>query len=159
MGLVRALIMGCLMLAIAGSGAAQAGQKEIGGLLLGGALGGFLGSKVGKGKGKLAATAAGTLFGAFLGSQVGRSLDQTDRLYAERTARGSLERSPTGTTSDWVNPDTGHAGSFTPTKTYRTRYGQNCRDYSQTVTVDGRTETAYGTACRSSDGTWRLVNE
>jgi len=150
--------MGSLMLAIAGSGIAQAGQKEIGGLLLGGALGGFLGSKVGKGKGKLAATAAGTLFGAFLGSQVGRSLDRADRLYAERTAQGSLERSRSGATSDWVNPDTGHAGSFTPTSTYRSRQGLACRDYSQTVTADGRTETAVGTACRTSDGTWRIVN-
>ena len=25
------------------------------------------------------------------------------------------------------------------------------------ITINGRTETAYGTACREPDGTWRIV--
>ena len=31
--------------------------------------------------------------------------------------------------------------------------GQQCREYQRTVTIDGKTETAYGTACRQPDGT------
>jgi hypothetical protein len=33
--------------------------------------------------------------------------------------------------------------------------GQQCREYQRTVTIDGKTETAYGTACRQPDGTWK----
>jgi surface antigen len=57
-----------------------AGQKEIGGTLLGGGLGALAGSQVGSGDGKLAATAVGTLLGAFLGREAGTSLDRADRI-------------------------------------------------------------------------------
>ena len=36
--------------------------------------------------------------------------------------------------------------------------GAYCRDFTQTITVDGEFEEAHGTACRQSDGTWRIVN-
>ena len=36
--------------------------------------------------------------------------------------------------------------------------GWQCREYQQTVTVDGRTEQAYGTACLQPDGHWEIVN-
>lgn len=136
----------------------NAGQKEVGGTLLGAAVGGLLGSQIGGGSGKLAATAAGTLLGAYLGSEVGRSLDKSDRLYAERTAQHSLEYSRSGTSSTWQNPDTDHSGEFTPLNTYESRDGLDCRDYKQAVFIDGRAETVRGTACRQPDGTWRVVN-
>lgn len=158
MAIVKALFVGCLMLTLAACDTAQTGQKEIGGALLGAAVGGLLGSQIGGGRGRLAATAAGTLLGAYLGSQAGRSLDRADRLHAERTAREGLERSPSGSTSRWVNPDSGHKGTFTPTNTYKSKDGLDCRDYSQTIIVDGRTETAVGTACRLPDGTWRTAD-
>ncbi|RZJ46716.1 MAG: DUF4271 domain-containing protein, partial [Flavobacterium sp.] len=31
----------------------------------------------------------------------------------------TLERAPTGQTVNWTNPDSGHSGSITPTKTYQ----------------------------------------
>lgn len=138
--------------------AATGGSKQLGGALLGAAAGGFIGSQIGKGTGQLAAVAAGTLLGAFIGSEVGKSLDRADQLYAEQTALHSLERAPTGTTSSWVNPDSGHSGAFTPVRTYQTAGGAYCREYQQTVTIGGKTEQAYGTACRQPDGNWKLVN-
>jgi surface antigen len=134
------------------------GDKQVGGTLLGAVVGGLLGSQIGGGRGQLATTAAGTLLGAYLGREVGKSLDRADRLHAERTARDGLEKSPTGHTTRWVNPDSGHSGTFTPAHAYRSRDSLNCRDYQQTVTIDGRTETATGTACRMADGTWRVAN-
>lgn len=65
---------------------------------------------------------------------------------------------PTGTYSTWENPDTGHAGSFTPTRTYQRPTGQYCREYQQTIRVGGEVQESYGTACREPDGTWRIVN-
>ena len=57
-----------------------------------------------------------------------------------------------------MNPDTGNSGPITPTKYYQNSAGQPCREYTQTVEVSGRSETAYGTACRDASGAWRLVN-
>ena len=35
---------------------------------------------------------------------------------------------------------------------------QPCREYQTQVVIDGRTQNAYGTACRQPDGNWRVVN-
>ncbi len=136
----------------------QYGQKQTVGAVLGGVAGGLLGSKVGGGSGKLAAAAAGTVLGVFLGSEIGKSLDKADQGYASRTHQAALETSPTGKETGWRNPDNGHSGSVTPTKTYQSESGQYCREYQQTVTIDGRTESAHGTACRQPDGSWKIVN-
>jgi len=131
--------------------------ETMGGLL--GAVGGaVLGSQVGGGKGRLAAVAVGTLAGAWLGSSIGRNMDETDRLKSQRTTQDSLEYNKAGTTSSWSNPDSGYKGSTTPTRTYQTADQQACREYRSTVTIDGKTEEAVGTACREPDGTWRIVN-
>lgn len=133
-----------------------AGPKETIGTLGGAALGGLAGAQIGSGTGQLAATAAGVLLGAVLGSEIGKSLDKADQLYAERTAQDALENSPSNQTSQWSNPDSGHSGTVTPTKTYQTPEGQYCREYQTTVTVGGETQDAYGTACRQPDGSWQI---
>ncbi len=137
--------------------ATDAGEKEIFGTLLGAGLGGLAGSQIGSGKGKLAAVGAGVLLGGLLGREVGRSLDKADQAQAAQAAHQSLEYEPSGTTTSWVNPDSGHSGSYTPIRTYQTAQGKPCREYTTTVVIEGRTETAYGTACREPDGTWTLV--
>ncbi len=133
-----------------------AGQKQIGGTFLGGALGALAGSQIGSGRGQLAAVALGTLGGAFLGSEVGKSLDRADKLSMQRTAHQALETNRTGATATWNNPDSGHSGTVTPTQTFQTASGQFCREYQQTVTIGGKTESAYGTSCRQADGSWRI---
>jgi surface antigen len=100
----------------------------------------------------------GTLLGALVGSEIGRSLDEADRLAAERTAYTAFERYPTGQQAAWQNPDTGNYGYTTPTRTYQTAAGQVCRDFQTAVVIQGQTETARGTACRQPDGTWRVVS-
>lgn len=152
------LLAGALVLSLGACEGNQYGQKQIGGAVLGGIAGGLLGAQVGSGKGQLAATAVGTLLGVVIGSEVGKSLDKADRLYAQQTAQTALETNRSGQTSSWRNPDTGHGGSVTPTRTYQTARGENCREYQQTVTIGGKTESAYGRACRDADGTWRLMN-
>jgi surface antigen len=156
-GLVTAVAAGALTLTLAAC-EGNYGPKQTGGAVIGGAAGGLLGAQVGGGSGQLAATAAGALLGVLVGSQVGQSLDRADRLYAQRTTQAALEREPTGTTATWTNPDSGHSGTVTPTSTYQTAEGQYCREYQQTITVDGKTESAYGKACRQPDGTWRIMN-
>ena len=138
--------------------AEDAGDKEAVGTLVGAGLGGLAGSQVGSGSGKLAAVGVGVLLGGLLGRHVGKSLDRADRIAADHAAQQSFEHERIGTTTSWVNPDSGHSGTFTPTRTYQTARGQPCREYTTTVTIDGRRETAYGTACREPDGSWKIIN-
>ena len=151
LSLVLALLLG----ACAGSGY---GPKQTGGAVIGAATGGFLGSKIGSGSGRLAATAAGALVGLVIGSEAGRSLDRADRMYAARAQQAALETAPAGHSATWVNPDSGNAGSFTPTTTYRTAAGGVCREYQHSVIIGGREERGYGRACRRPDGSWRIAD-
>jgi surface antigen len=133
------------------------GGTEVVGTLLGAAVGGLIGSQIGGGTGNKIAIGAGVLAGGLLGNHLGSQLDCQDQQYHADTAQHALETQRTGTSSSWVNPDTGHTGTFTPTRTFQTNDGTNCREFTQTVSVNGRDETAYGTACRQSDGSWRIV--
>ena len=142
---------------LAAAGCDGQGPKQLGGTLIGAAAGGVLGAQAGKGRGKLVTTALGTLAGAWLGSEVGKSLDRADRLAMSRTTQKALEKTKSGQTSSWKNPDSGNSGTVTPRKTYQRASGQHCREYQQTITVGGKTEQAYGTACRQPDGTWKIA--
>lgn len=130
------------------------------GALLGGAGGAAIGSQFGKGTGQLVAIAIGTLAGAWAGSEIGKSLDRADRLASQKATHDALESSPTGKTVVWKNPDTGNSGKVTPTTTSNTREAGSrpCREFEQSILVDGKRESAYGRACRERDGTWKIVN-
>lgn len=123
------------------------------GQVVGGVLGGVLGSQVGKGKGRTAAIIAGTLAGAYFGGKIGKTMDESDR----QKAYTSLENNQTNQPTSWQNPDSGNAYTVTPTKTYNSASGGPCRDYTTEVVIDGRRETATGTACREN-GSWRVIN-
>jgi surface antigen len=75
-----------------------------------------------------------------------------------QTTQQSLETAPSGTTTSWRNPDSGNYGTITPQPAYQSSGGGYCREFQQTVTVGGRQESAYGTACRQPDGTWKVVS-
>lgn len=123
-----------------------------------GAVGGALvGSLFGKGGGKFAATAAGAIAGAMIGNSIGKSMDAQDAMMMRDTSQKALEYTPTGTRSEWKNPDNGNRGSITPTSTYQNKYGAYCREYTQEVLIGGEKQKAYGRACREADGSWRIV--
>ncbi|MCW8861977.1 MAG: RT0821/Lpp0805 family surface protein [Rhodospirillales bacterium] len=136
----------------------QQRPSETVGTLLGAAAGALLGAQVGEGRGRLVGVAVGTLAGAYLGNQIGRTMDDVDRNKMQQTTQGALENNRNGASSSWSNPDTGHSGTVTPVRTYEASADRPCREYTQTVTIDGRTEQVVGTACREPDGTWRIVN-
>jgi len=133
------------------------GPKETVGGLSGAALGGLLGAQFGSGTGKLATTGAGVLIGALVGSQIGKGLDDVDKLKANQAIQGA-QVAPLNQTIAWNNPETGNSGTVTPVRDGTTSTGAYCREFQQTVTVGGKTEEAYGTACRQPDGSWQIVN-
>jgi surface antigen len=142
------------LLATMTAGCADVGTKTMVGGLGGAAAGGLIGAAAGGGG---AGIAAGVLLGGLLGGAVGNYLDQRDQKLAQQAARNALETAPSGTTTTWKNPDNGNSGAVTPKRTYQTASGQYCREYTQTITVGGKKQTSYGTACRQPDGQWKIV--
>ena len=154
---LRLALFGLLAISLSGC-LSGAGEKESAGTLLGAVAGGIAGAQFGKGEGQLIATGIGTLLGAAIGNEIGKSLDRADQLAMERAAQSSLETAPVGRTTTWKNPDSGNQGTITPRKTFKRNDGTYCREFTQTITIGGRTEEAYGTACRQPDGTWKLIS-
>lgn len=127
------------------------GPKETGGTLLGGAAGAIIGSQIGGGTGRLAAVAVGTLLGAMAGSAIGRSLDREDQRTAAEATRQSLD---SGQAMQWQSSkNPGVSGTITPLKSEG-----SCREYQQTVVIGGKTQQAYGKACKDANGDWKVVN-
>lgn len=127
------------------------------GTVIGGVTGGVLGSQIGKGSGKTVGTIAGALLGAALGNSVGQSLDKSDLLYYDQTSQRALESGQPGQAFPWNNPNSQASGVVTPGTYYQQGNGQFCREFSQNINIGGQTERAYGTACRQSDGSWKIV--
>jgi surface antigen len=132
-------------------------NKENVGTVLGGIGGAVLGAQFGKGTGRLVGVAAGALAGAYLGNQVGASLDKADKAEMEKASTRATT-APIGQPISWRNPDSGNSGTVTPTREGTAANGDYCREFQQSVTVSGKTEQAYGTACRQPDGSWKVVN-
>jgi len=122
------------------------------GQVIGGVVGGVLGSQVGEGHGQTAAIIVGTLAGAMIGQHIGESMDDTDRM---KTA-SVLNNSRTGTSTTWVNPDTGYEYAVTPTRTYDAQSGP-CREFRLDASVGSEPDQeVYGTACLQPDGSWLI---
>ena len=68
----------------------------------------------------------------------------------------ALESGPSGAPVAWRNPDSGRYGSIVPGPAYASN-GMNCRQFTHTIYIDGKPQTARGTACRNPDGTWQPV--
>ncbi len=156
----RSVLKGVALLTLVGVGLTgcatmEANPKTSIGALGGATVGGLIAAAA---HGSPAAIAASVIGGGLLGGVVGNLLDERDKRLADQAAQRALETAPSGTSVPWKNPDSGHSGTVTPTRTYQTARGTYCREYQQTVTIQGKQERAYGTACRQPDGSWRIVN-
>lgn len=150
------ILAAAIAIAVGATACTGPSRSTIGGVA-GGVAGAALGSQFGSGTGQLVAVGAGALLGALLGSEVGSYLDQQDQQYAGQAIQQAYA-APTGQQVAWSNPDTGNYGYVTPQPATQSVAGRYCRDYVQTVFVDGRQETLTGTACQNPNGTWSAVN-
>lgn len=91
-----------------------------------------------------------------LGNGLGGSLDERERQRAFAAEMQALEQGEPGEPVGWKGNAAGRHGTVVPGAYYETR-GVRCRDYSHTIFIAGRPETARATACRNPDGTWAPV--
>jgi len=133
--------------------------RQDSGALTGAIAGGVLGAALGgRGVGnRLAGAAIGAVAGGLLGSAIGASLDEQDRQLAYAAEMDALERGQAGAAVPWRSTHTGYYGNVVPGPYYDTG-GQRCRQYTHTVYIGGRPQSARGTACRNPDGTWTIVS-
>jgi surface antigen len=127
--------------------------KAVLGTVLGAGMGAGIAAAAGAGGGWIAGA---SIMGAMLGGAIGNRLDARDKRLAAEAAQRAFEQNQAGQASAWKNPDSGHSGSVTPTRTYQLANGQYCREYRQTINVGGEQQQGYGTACRQPDGSWRI---
>ncbi len=140
------LVALCMVLSLV---ACQSKQET--GTLTGAALGGLLGSQFGGGSTKILTAVGGALVGGLIGGYIGKSMDQQDRI----NMQSAVANTPVDHNATWTNPKTNTTYVVTPTKNFN-QGSDYCREYQTQVTVDGKTQKAYGTACRQPDGSWQL---
>jgi surface antigen len=131
------------------------GPRENSGTLIGAGSGALLGAAVaGGGTGnRVAGGVIGAALGAIIGNRIGAALDDEDKQRAYAAQEAALERGESGAPMSWRNPDSGRYGTVVPGPAY-VDAGRNCRSFTHTIYIDGRPQTARGTACRNPDGTW-----
>jgi surface antigen len=150
-------LIGTPLLACAGNPEMGTGPKENTGTLLGALGGALIGSQIGGGTGeRIAAGVAGAAIGGLIGNRIGAAMDDEDKRRAYAAQIEALERGPSGAPVAWRNPDSGRYGSIVPGPAYQ-QQGMQCRQYTHTIYIDGRPQTARGAACRNPDGTWTPV--
>ncbi len=86
-----------------------------------------------------------------------KALDNLDE-QAQReheSAQVKATTSAVGEKISWETEDS--SGTVVTTKKGESSDGLTCREFQQEITVGGKTEQAFGTACLQADGVWKIV--
>ena len=134
------------------------GGGESVGTLGGAAAGGLIGNMVAghSAAGKAAGTLTGVLVGGFLGNRMGAYVDESDRAAASRAEQRAYT-APIGQQITWNNPDNGNSGTIVPVRDGYSNTGAYCREFQQTIIVNGQQQQGFGRACQQPDGSWKIV--
>ncbi|MBI4273181.1 MAG: glycine zipper 2TM domain-containing protein [Rhizobiales bacterium] len=155
---ISAAFISLSLVACAGDRLAESGPKEGAGTAVGAIAGAVIGSQFGGSTGsRIAGGIAGAAIGGLIGNRIGAAMDDEDKRRAYEAQMAALEAGPSGAPVAWRNPDSGRYGSVVPGPAYDAR-GTKCREYTHTIYIDGRPQTARGAACRNRDGTWTPIS-
>ena len=153
-------MLAAAIIAATTAGCGSVGDNEMAGGILGGVAGAVVGNQFGSGSGRTAMTALGAVIGSMAGSGIGRNLDAQSRNQADRAAVAALERGTVDEPITWENLDNkaGPARGSTVVTRAGTRNGYPCREFRSTISVGGRDEQGYGTACLDASGDWKITS-
>ena len=121
------------------------------GTVVGAVVGGAIGSRVGEGSNRTVAIVVGSVLGAIVGREIGRDLDDRDRACFGH----SLELVKIGQKVRWTNEQTRVGYLLTPLAAVKGD-PRECRRFTLQASLDGRSRTSEGRACRTGDGTWAI---
>ena len=83
-------------------------------------------------------------------------LSAEEAAVARQAVQEALETRLSDDTFAWTYGN-GGSGSVTPLRTFRINTGHYCRDYAETIARGSERVSTLRTACRGSQGTWRVV--
>ena len=129
---------GCASKAVNGAGIGALGGAAAGAMLT---------------KNKLLGAGIGAGAGATLGYIIGNTMDT----YDAKNAIAALETKPTGSVTQWNNPNTGVSYQAVPQQPYQNP--QNGYVYRDMVITSSTGEQILVKAVRNPDGTWSLANQ
>jgi surface antigen len=116
-----------------------------------------MGSQPGGGTGETIAAPARpptqAAIAGLIGNRMGAAMDDEDKQRAYAAQVQALETGQAGAPTAWRNPDSGRYGSIVPGPAYDSR-GMKCRQYTHTIYIDAKPQTARAAACRNPDGSW-----
>ena len=142
-----------LALVLAGC-ADDPGPKTGAGIAAGALTGGLIGAATGRGPG---AAVAGAVIGGIVGGAIGNALDAEDRRRAYMAEMQALEYGSPGSPIGWRG-EHGAYGTIVAGPAYPQGGYERCREYSHTIYIQGRPQTARGVACRNPDGSWTAIS-
>lgn len=134
--------------------AGEPGQKTGAGIATGALAGGLIGAATGRSPGSVV---AGALIGGIVGGTIGNALDERDRRRAYMAEMEALEYGGPGAPVSWRG-ERGSYGTIVAGPPYAQGNFERCREYTHTIYIQGRPQSARGVACRNPDGTWSPIS-
>ena len=83
-------------------------------------------------------------------------LTAEEAIVARQAVQTALETQGSDQSYRWSHGNDS-SGAVTPIRTFRIKTGHYCREYSETITKGPQPASTVRTACRSSEGRWRVV--
>ena len=148
-------VSSAMAVSVAGCGDKQANEFLF--VALGSIGGAVVGSQIGDGQGQAFATAVGSVLGAYTAQQALWWLDEQDRRKTETALRKALEINRDGEPVNWTNPDNRTSGYAVASAAGGTTGSAECREFKTFVTNGTERDLQNGVACRSADGSWRIL--
>lgn len=133
------------------------GNNEGVGTGVGALSGALIGSQFGSGEGRLLGAVIGAGVGGFVGNSIGKNMDQRDKRAFDQTTQNAVTTAPVGQVTHWKSNHTPYQGNVVVNRDYN-QNGRYCREFQQTIVVGGKSQPAYGRACRQQDGSWEVVS-
>ena len=150
----KVMTSGLVVVSLLGvAGCSQPGQNQVSGSMIGALAGGLIGNSIGHGNNRAINTVAGAVIGGVIGGGLGARLDEADRQAAYDAQYDAVSE---GQRRSWRGPHGAYGYVDPGPETYREE--GYCREYTQTIYIDGRPTSGHGLACREPDGHWRVVS-
>ncbi len=86
-----------------------------------------------------------------------QSFDDTDQAFMTQQFGHAMDTALNGQPMGWTTPSSGYQVQVTPTHMYQQADNTYCREFTQTISGKGQPMTTKGTACRQSDGSWKIT--
>lgn len=133
------------------------GNNEGVGTGIGALSGAIIGSQFGSGNGRLLSAAIGAGVGGYIGNSIGKNMDKRDRRSFDQTTQSTVMNAPVGQVTHWRSNHSDYRGNVVVKNEYN-HHGRYCREFQQTISIGGKSQPAYGRACRQPDGSWEVVS-